>query len=190
MKISELKSGSILSETSFFKVSSVTSTGISATDDLGNKIDIGKEYVESILSSADIFKTEEKKTMTELAELFISSPRIAMTVAFYKKDQTKTKKVFEAEKEAKIKQIQNARVADVPALLNDLIEKPLSKVIPGELRIMKGRHYGHVDELGRVHLIDMEQAKDPLKPDYDSRKREVDPPVLSNILLLAGLSTL
>lgn len=183
MNVKDLKVGSILSESSFFVVKSVNPSDITVNDDLGNELKISKSYVEKVLSSADSFLKEEKKTMTELAELFINSARIAMTVAFYKKDQAKTKKVFDAEKAAKIKEIQEARVSDVPNLLSNLIENPLSKIIPGELRVMKGRHYGHVDELGRIHFIDMEQTRDTSKTDYDTRKREVDPRTIQYLIV-------
>ena len=109
--------------------------------------------------------------MTELAELFIASPRVAITVAFMKKATDKTKKAYEAEKATKIAEIQNARVADVPALLNNLIENPITRIIPGDLRVMKGRHYGKVDELGRIQFIDMELPTN----DAAGRTRQVDP---------------
>ena len=175
MRITDLKPGSILSESSFFIVKSINKDDIAMVDDFGNELTIGKPYVQNILSSADSFVSEEKKTMTELAEIFIGSPRIAMTVAFYKKDVTKTQKAYKAEIAAAVAKVQAARVSEVEGLLTSLIENPISKVIPGELRVMKGRHYGHVDELGRIHFTDMEQTRDISKRDYDTRKREVDP---------------
>jgi len=179
MKANQLKVGSILSETSFYVVKEVKKNEIVVVDDLKNEITIGLPYVEAILASADVFETEEKKTMTELADLFINSPRIALTVAFMKKDTDKTKKAYTAEKDAKIAQITNARVADVPALLNDLIEHPITKVIPGELRVMKGRHYGNVDDLGRVQFTDMELPF----TDPSARLRQVDPRTIQYLVV-------
>lgn len=181
MKVGLLGKGSILSETSFFVVKEVKKEAIIAVDDFGNEITIGNAYVEKVLSSADIFATEEKKTITELADLFISSPRVAMTVAYFKKDVVKTKKAYEAEKAAKILAIQNAKVSEVTGLLNDLIENPISKVIPGELRVMKGRHYGNIDDLGRMQFIDMEESKGD--KDHDSRLRQVDPRTLVHVIV-------
>lgn len=182
MKVKDLKSGAILSETSFFKVKEVTPKIVIVLDEMGNEVAISYGYVEKVLNSADSFESEEKKTMTELAEIFIGSPRIAMTVAFYKKDTVKTKKAYEAEKAKLIENITNARVSDVPVLLSELIENPLSKVIPGELRVMKGRHYGNVDELGRIQFVDMELEKEAGK-DYDSRLRQVDPRTIKFLIL-------
>lgn len=181
MEINKLTKGSILSETSFFVVQEVKTDVVIVKDDLGNEVKINHNYVNSILNSADQFSNDQPKTMTELAEIFINSPRIAMTVSFYKKDTEKSKKAYEAEKKAKIEEIQNATVAQVPSLLNELIENPLSHTIPGELRVMKGRHYGNVDDLGRINFIDMEIER--TKADYDDRMRQVDPRTIQYIIV-------
>lgn len=186
MKTTNLKKGSILSESSFFTVKEVRSSDVVVVDDHGTELTIGNRYVEKVLNSADFFEKEEKKTMSELADLFINSPRIAMTVAFYKKDTAKAKKAYEAEKAEAIKKVQDASLSNAAKLLEELIDNPISKIIPGELRVMKGRHYGFVDDLGRVHFIDMEQIKDASKADYDSRKREVDPRTIQ-YLIIAGV---
>jgi hypothetical protein len=177
-----IEPGSILSETSFYVVKEVQQTKVIVYDDFGHEITLGTRYVEEICTSADHFTTEEKKSMTELAELFINSPRIAMTVSFITKATEKTKKDFEAEKKAKIDEIQNASMKTANALLNDLMENPITNVIPGKLRTMKGRHYGHVDDLGRVNFVDMEIKKDPTK-DYDTRSRQVDPRTIQSLII-------
>lgn len=181
MTLKDLKVGSILSESSFYVVKEIRPDCIIVTDDNGNEPSLGSKYVEKILSSADYFDSEKKMNMTELAELFINSSRVAMTVAFYKKDVPKTNKAFEAEKLSKIKEIQDARVSDVPRLLNELIENPISKIIPGELRVMKGRHYGQVDDLGRVHFVDMEISRSAGA--NDNRLRQVDPRTIQYIIV-------
>lgn len=179
MKLSALVKGSILSETSFFTVEEVKKNSIVVKDDHGNNIEIGKEYVETVLASADQYEFEESKTITELAELFINSPRIAITVCFRKKDTEKTKKAFNQEKQTKIDQIRNAKVSEVEGLLSDLIENPITKIIPGELRVMKGRHYGAIDDMGRIQFVDMEL---PLT-DPSSRLRQVDPRTIRYLIV-------
>lgn len=169
-----IEPGSILSETSFYVVKEVQKDLIIVNDDFGHSIKLGRKYVEEITISADYYETEEKKSMTELADILINSPRTAMTVCFVTKDTEKTKKDFEAEKQAKITEIQNASLKNAEALLNNLIENPITRVIPGKERVMKGRHYGNLDDLGRVHFIDMEITRDASK-DYDTRSRQVDP---------------
>ena len=187
MKAKDLKVGSILSESSFFTVKKVNPKDVTVVDDLGNELNISNSYVEAVLSSAELFESEEKKTMTELADLFINSPRIAMTVSFFKKDKDKTKTAYNKEVKEAIEKVQNAKVSEVEGLLKDLIENPISKSIPGESRIMKGRHYGFQDELGRIHFIDMELPKEIKKTkegvSYDTRKREVDVRTIQYIIV-------
>lgn len=178
-KTTSLKTGSILSESSFFTVKATKPAGVVLVDDFGNEITIGNEYVEKILVSADYFETEEKKTMTELAEMFINSPRIALTVAFITKDDVKTKKAYEAEVQAAIDKVTNAKVGDVPTLMRQLIENPVSRIIPGELRIMKGRHYGEKNDLGRIQFTDMELPN----TDANKRLRWVDPRTIQHLIV-------
>jgi len=181
MKIKQLAVGSILSEIQFYKVKELQKDCVIVVDDNGNEVTIGDKYVEQVLTSADIFDKEEKKTMTELAELFINSPRIAMTVCFMKKDTAKTQKAYKAEVAAAINEVQSAPVSKVEGLLTKLIENPISKVIPGGERVMKGRHYGNVDDLGRVHFVDMELAKGT--GDTDIRLRQVDPRTIQYLII-------
>lgn len=181
IKKSALKVGSVLSETSFFVVTNVTPQGIVVKDDNGASLNISTEYVENILQSGEQFITEEKKTMTELADILLANPRVAMTVCFRKADVTKGKKVFEAEKAAKILAIQNAKVSEVEGLLSDMIENPLSRIIPGEMRIMVGRHEAKRDDLGRLTMIDMQQEKGTAV--HDARVRLVDPRSVSYIIV-------
>lgn len=182
MKFKDLKKDFILSETSFYKVVEVTDSVCTLVDDNGNVVDVSRGYIEKIMNSAELFENEEFRTMTELADLFINMPRIAMTVAFYKKDTVKTKKAYNDEVKAAIERVQKARVSEVEGLLKDLIENPISKVIPGELRVMKGRHYGSIDDLGRIQFIDMEKTKE-LGKDYDTRLRQVDPRTIQYVIV-------
>ena len=102
MKVDKLEKGTVLSETSFYKVTKVESDHVVVNTDDGVEVKLSNDYVEKILDVADYFDSEEKKTATELADILLNNPRVAMTVAFYKKDETKPKKVYEAEKKAKI----------------------------------------------------------------------------------------
>lgn len=185
MKTKDLKAGSILSESSFFVVKSVDAQYVNVVDDNGNPLRIGHGYVENVLQSADYFTSTESKTMTELAEILINNPRVAMTVTFFKKDVAKTQKAYKAEVAAAIKEVQEAPVSKVEALLTKLIENPIAKSVPGELRTMKGRHYGHTEEsikLGRINFVDMEQVKEAGK-DFDSRVRQIDTRTIQSIIV-------
>lgn len=182
MIVEKLKKGSILSETSFFIVDEVVGNSVKVTDDFGNKVVITSQYVEDILNFADQSSKEEKLLITKLAELFINSPRIAMTVAFMKKDTPKTKTAIKEEKAKMVEKFQNAKVSEIATLVEEFTENPIKDIIPGELRVMKGRHCGNVDDLGRVAFVDMEQNKEVGK-DYDSRLRQVDPRTIQYLIV-------
>ena len=174
--------GSILSETSFYVVKECKGDKVIVTDDLGHEITLGSRYVSEICTSADIWTSEESKSMTELAELFIGCPRMAMTVCFTTKPTDKTKKEYDFEVQSKIDEILNAPFSKTQLLVEQLIENPITRTTPGKTRVMKGRHYGKMDDLGRVHFIDMEITKDPTK-DYDTRSRQVDPRTIQWLII-------
>lgn len=174
--------GSILSETSFYVVQKILGDKVIVKDDFGHEITLSNRYVNEICISADSWETEEKKSMTELAEIFINSPRLAMTVAYITKPTEKLKRDYDAEKSAKIKEIQNASLSNAAKLLENLIDNPITREIPGKLRVMRGRHYGNPDNQGRIHFIDMELSRDASK-DYDTRTRQVDPRTIQYIIV-------
>jgi hypothetical protein len=184
MKANQLSKGAILSESSFFTVKEVQTKAIIAVDDYGHELTISSEYVEQVMHSADLYNSTEQKNMTELAEIFINSPRVAQTVCFITKPKDKLKRDYEAEVQTAIDSVTNAKVADVPKLLLNLIENPISTTIPGEARIMRGRHYGQKEKegLGRIDFIDMEIPKDSSKS-YENRIRQVDPKTIQWLIV-------
>lgn len=176
-----LKPGTIFSETSFYTVSSVKNNEVVMTDDLGNEVTLSNKYVKDILNSADDFEREEECTKTQLAEILLNNPRVAMTVAYITQSKEKGKREFAAEKQAAIEKVQNASLKDAAIILADLIENPISKFIPGKERVMKGRHDGNQDDLGRVIFIDME-AERGVK-EYDGRIRLIDTRTIQYIIV-------
>lgn len=161
-----MKKGEIFSESNFYKLEDILANGdVEVIDDKTNeKITLSKKYAEFMLSSASNFIKEEKKNKTELAEIFLANSRIAMTVCFLKQ-------VKEADVVSEIlTEMQNAKLSDI----EKAIKKGVKKAITGEERVMVGRHYGEINELGRVHFVDMEVVKD-LTKSYDVRLRQVDP---------------
>jgi hypothetical protein len=182
LKTNNLKKGSILSETSFYVVKEIQTKAVVVIDDMGNELTIGNPYVEKILQSADCFSTTEPKNMSELADIFVNSPRVAMTVCFITKETPKAKKVYEEEIRVAADQVRNAKIGDVDKLLAKLLSNPISKNVPGSERVMRGRHYGTKDDFGRIHFIDMEITKDRALA-YDNRSRQVDPRTIQYIIV-------
>lgn len=182
-----LKVGEILSETAFYTVSKVEKNGnVNVVDDNGTEITLSKAYVDSdILISADSYSSTEEKTATELAELFLSSPRIAMSVEFLKKDTPKTKTALKKEIADWTENVKNEFMSKGISAIEKYATEPVLPYTPGEARVMKGRHYGGADEFGRVSFIDMEQSKGT-NPTHDARLRQVDPRTLIS-LVIAGV---
>jgi len=182
MKISSLNPGAVLSELSFYRVKEVRGKEVILLDDRDNEITLNDKYVEQLLSSADYFSKEEKKTKTELAELFIKSSRVAMTVAFFKADQNKTKKAIAEETAKWTKEVKEAFLNKGESALAEFASKPVLDYVPGGLRVMKGRHYGDIDDLGRVHFVDMEIQNKP-GTSTDARMRLVDPRTIQYLIV-------
>jgi len=167
-----IKKGQVLSESQFYVVDSVSATSIIVIDDDKNKIELSKAYADKVLSSAHDFAKEEKVTKTQLAEIFMANPRVAMTVCFFKQ-------VKEADVTA---EIMKSYESSTPKTMEAAIKKAVKRGLEGEERVMIGRHYGASDDFGRVHFVDMEVVKDASK-DYDTRMRLVDPRTLQHLIV-------
>jgi hypothetical protein len=167
--------GKHFSETQYYTlVSNKNGAAVLKTDD-GQDVEIGKEYIEQCLVSADEFKTQKTVTRTEAANIFQSNPLIAMTVNFNTKvkEVDVLKEVMDAVGSASIKNIEGA------------VKSAIKKAINGEERTIVGRHYGELNEFGRMNFIDMEAQKDTTK-NYDTRFRQVDPRTI-NWLIIKGV---
>lgn len=172
----KLEVGNVLSETQYYTVEKIKGNNIQLGMDGGESIIVEKGYVEAFLSSANQFKSTEKKTKTELAELFINSPRIAMTVCFFKQDKPKTKKKYKEELAAQAEVVKNDFLNNGISAIETALANPIKDYTPGELRAMIGRHYGVVDDLGRVTFVDME-----IKSGMNTR--QVDPRTIQYIIV-------
>jgi len=174
-KFSELKKGDVLSESQYYKVEKTSGSKVQLL--VGDQhIVVTKDYVESFLSSADQFNEAEKMNKTKLAELFINSPRIALTVAFYKQDKKKTKKAYKEELVNKAEEVKEDFLKRGLAAIEDALANPVSEVIPGELRVMRGRHYGEVDDMGRIKFVDMDI-------EGENNMRVVDPRTIQYLIV-------
>lgn len=174
-KFNELVKGNILGESQYYTVEKKSGDRIQLKTDSGESIVVSKDYVESFLNSADQFSETEKVTKTQLADLFINNPRIVMTVTFLKANKTKTKKAYKEELMQRSEEIKNEFLSSGISAIEKALQNPVLDYIPGELRVMRGRHYGELDDLGRMHFTDMEAT--------DGRKRQVDPRTIQNLVV-------
>jgi hypothetical protein len=171
MNFKKLKKGNILSETQFYTVEIISRNRVQLKNDSGESIVVDEAYVEKCLLSADQFTDTKTVTKTEAASLFLGMSGVAMTVNFNK--QVKESDV--------VKEIQSAYEDSTPKEFSTKLKKAVKEALDGIERTMVGRHYGSVNELGRVSFIDMEEPKD-LGKDYDTRVRQVDPRTINWIV--------
>lgn len=159
-KLKTLVVGSILSEFQVYKVTSIDSRGKEViVNDGKNNISLPFDYVDKILTSADYFTKTEKKTATELSDIVLNNPRIAMTVAYTKKGKELSSLAHKKAVASAVGRFQNAKVSEIETLVNDLINNPITKFEPGEFRIMKGISLGKFNAQGRIEFVDKENSK-------------------------------
>lgn len=180
-KFTELKVGEKLSETQYYTVVKVGKTKVQLKTDLGEDIVVEKPIVENQLVSASQYQTDQALSRTEMAALFIASPGVAMTVNF----NTQVKEKDALDQLYELYPNKGGRLSS-EADFKKKAKEVISSVITGKERTMVGRHYGSVNEFGRVSFIDMEIEKDKSKADYDSRMRQVDPRTI-NWMIIRGV---
>jgi len=178
----KLQLGEVLSEASFFTVDRIKTDFGEAilTDAHGNSVTLSRKYLEQILGSANQYVAEEKISQTDIITKLMENPRTACSIYFRKKDDKKLVKDFKAEKAAKIKEVQNASLSKAEDLLHNLIDNPISKVIPGEMRLIKGYHLGTRDDRGRINFVDME-VKDPTRRFKGVDTRTIAYAIINNV---------
>jgi len=117
----------------------------------------------NILNSASEFKGESKLNQTDLINVLMSNPKTVCSVYFQKQDKAKTKKAYNAEVEAQAEEAKQALLDSGLKGITELLKNPISPVIPGEMRLMQGYHFGTQDERGRINFMDMEDSKKLVK---------------------------
>ena len=153
-----VKKGDILSGTTFYTVDSISSSELVVTESTTGKsgIKIGNKYAEKLLNSSDFYSTEKEKTATELSNIIQFNPEVAMSIYFKKKDKNKSKSQYNDEIKAKCIEINDCILSKGLNAVEELLKNPVSKVIEGEMRLIKGYSKGTLDPSGRLEFCDVE----------------------------------
>lgn len=180
----------VLSEVSHYKV-----IGINADDSIrvvhtesGDVVNIGKSYVDNYIKSGDNFVEEVKVTKEDkkdgtlgIRSIFenIHSGQV-FTVCFKKQDKPKSAKQFNAEVNEivakvceEIDQVKSSKkgVAEwAKRTISALMKNPISKVVEGEDRVLRGYKIQFESRDGRYDCVDM----DIVKTDKESGIRPVN----------------
>lgn len=180
----------VLSEVSHYRV-----IGINADDSIrvvhtesGDVVNIGRTYVQNYIKSGDNFVEEVKVTKEDkkdgtlgIRSIFenIHSGQV-FTVCFKKQDKPKSAKQFNAEVNEivakvceEIDQVKSSKkgVAEwAKRTISALMKNPISKVVEGEDRVLRGYKIQFESRDGRYDCVDM----DIVKTDKESGIRPVN----------------
>ncbi len=185
ININEIKVGDIFSENSHYVlVKENKDTCLFFHMESGNKVELTKDYVSKLLSTANHFTEvvevtkEDSKDGTKLGIRSIwegiHSEKV-FTVCYTKQDEIKTKKILSEEinnkTEELIKAIEKAKVQKkgvtevAKKCIEELINNPISNVIKGKDRILKGYKVQFESRDGRYNCVDMEiKDKNNIRP--------------------------
>ena len=169
-----------LSETQFYSVEKINGDEVELRNDYDEIITVTKPYVEKLLVSSDEVRETKKMSQTDIINLFISSTNVICKVNY-------NKKVDEKEVRKTLHELYPNKGGKILSQVDfqKKVDEVLKDALSGKERTMVGRHYGHLDEFGRVKFIDMEADKGS-NPDYDGRQRLVDPRTI-NWYILRGV---
>lgn len=174
-KINQLEKGAVISESSHYIVDRVAGSTVHLKHfESGEDVQIGISYLKNYTDSADLYDTtvevtkEDKKDGTlGIRSIFenIHSSQV-FTVCFKKQDKPKSAKQFNAEVNEivtkvceEIDQVKSSKkgVAEwAKRTISALMKNPISKVVEGEDRILRGYKIQFESRDGRYNCIDMD----------------------------------
>ena len=174
-KVNQLKEGSVISESSHYKVNKVSGSNAWLKHfESGEEVQIGVSYLRNYTHSADLYNEEVKVTKEDKKD---GTPGIrtiwenihssqVFTVCFKKQDKPKSKRKLQEEIDAIIEQfsssidaIKNSKkgVADAAKnLVTKLVNNPILPYEEGEERILRGYKIQFESRDGRYNCVDMD----------------------------------
>lgn len=174
-KVSQLKEGSVISESSHYIINRLSGSTVYLTHfESGEEVQIGIDYLKSYTNSADLYTTEVKVTKEDkkdgtpgIRTIFegIHSGQV-FTVCFKKQDKPKSNKQFKNEVDElaakvcqEIDRIKASKkgIADwAKKTLYALMSNPIPKVVEGEDRVLRGYKVQFESRDGRYNCVDMD----------------------------------
>ena len=171
----EIKKGDILSESSHYRVKNVLGSNVILEHfESKNEVSIDKEYLHNFCNTADSYITEVKVTKEDKKDGTLGIRSIwenihsgkVFTVCFKKQDIKKSNKQFTTEVNALAEQIckeidqvkaSKKGVADwAKKTLYALMSNPISKIVEGEDRVLRGYKIQFESRDGKYPCVDMD----------------------------------
>lgn len=175
VNLKEIQVGDVFSEESHYVVKSVDKDGVVFNHlESGKSVKLGNDYVKNLLNTSDQYEKEVKVTREDkkdgtlgIRTIFenIKSSEV-FTVVFTKQDKAKTKKQYEAEKEAqrneaialidKAKKQKKSMAVAYKEALEYIQNNPIKDYIEGEDRVLRGYKMQFVSRDGKYKCMDMD----------------------------------
>lgn len=175
VNLKEIQVGDVFSEESHYVVKSVDKDGVVFNHlESGKSVKLGNDYVKNLLNTSDQYEKEVKVTREDkkdgtfgIRTIFenIKSSEV-FTVVFTKQDKAKTKKQYEAEKEAqrneaialidKAKKQKKSMAIAYKEALEYIQNNPIKDYIEGEDRVLRGYKMQFVSRDGKYKCMDMD----------------------------------
>lgn len=175
IKINEIQVGDIFSEESHYTVKKINADTIIFHHLEGDTdVSLSKKYVQDLLNTSDQYHEvkevtrEDKKDGTPGIRTIFESIKSSevFTVVFTKQSKPKTKKQFEAEREAqrevavamidKAKKQKKSMAVAYKEALEFIQDNPIFDTIEGESRILRGFKLQFVSRDGKYRCLDMD----------------------------------
>lgn len=175
VNLAEIEVGDIFSEESHYIVKEVKKDSVVFEHlESGKTVSLSNEYVHNMLNTSDQYEREVKVTKEDkkdgtpgIRTIFegIKSSEV-FTVVFKKQDKAKTKKQFEAEREAqrveaialidKAKKQKKSMAVAYKEALEFIQNNPVKDYIEGEDRVLRGYKMQFVSRDGKYKCMDMD----------------------------------
>ena len=168
VNLAEIEVGDIFSEESHYIVKEVKKDSVVFEHlESGKTVSLSNEYVHNMLNTSDQYEREVKVTKEDkkdgtpgIRTIFegIKSSEV-FTVVFNKQDKAKTKKQFEAEREAqrdKAKKQKKSMAVAYKEALEFIQNNPVKDYIEGEDRVLRGYKMQFVSRDGKYKCMDMD----------------------------------
>ena len=166
---SEVKTGTKFSRISYGTILNKDGSGnFQIQNENGDTWFISAALVEKEFLTPDQFEKVEEVNRTDMIKAVINNPRIVMTVVF--KKQADPKELRDVVTNL-LQDEKAGRKRPGPRKLSSM----LKAATEGQTRTMVGRHYGNLDEFGRIQFTDMEAEGFNL--------RTVDPRTIEEVIV-------
>lgn len=179
VNLKEIEVGDVFSEESHYIVKEVKKNSIVFEHlESGKTVSLSNEYVHNMLNTSDQYEMEMKVTREDkkdgtkgIRTIFegIKSSEV-FTVVFKKQNLPKSKKVYEAEKEAqrneaivlidKAKKQKKSMAVAYKEALEYIQNNPIKDYIEGEDRVLRGYKLQFVSRDGKYRCLDMDIERD------------------------------